>query len=114
MSGSNNDMTKLIATAVGAAVAGAALGVAVMKLSEKEQIPKQTMSSRPSVIMSDADLLSSDRGEKLMPHQHEEKMRRRIQARALVEEDNYQPRDSVTVRVPATSANMGPGCTLRV
>jgi len=36
-------------------------------------------------------------------------MRRRIAARVAVEEDNMTPRQSVTVRVPATSANMGPG-----
>jgi len=44
----------------------------------------------------------------LFPHNHEEKMSRRIQ-RASVEEENLNPRDSVTVRVPATSANVGPG-----
>jgi len=36
-------------------------------------------------------------------------MRRRIAARVAVEEDNQIPRRSVTVRVPATSANVGPG-----
>jgi len=46
----------------------------------------------------------------LFPYNHEEKMRRRIAARVAVEEDNMTPRNSVTVRVPATSANVGPGC----
>jgi len=36
-------------------------------------------------------------------------MRRRIAARVAVEDDNLQPRQRVTVRVPASSANMGPG-----
>lgn len=36
-------------------------------------------------------------------------MRRRIAARVSVEEENMTPRQSVTVRVPATSANVGPG-----
>lgn len=36
-------------------------------------------------------------------------MRRRIAARVAVDEENRVSRKSVTVRVPATSANMGPG-----
>ena len=36
-------------------------------------------------------------------------MRRRIAARMTIEEENSQPRQSVTVRVPASSANCGPG-----
>jgi hypothetical protein len=46
----------------------------------------------------------------LFPHNHEEKMRRRIATRYTIEEENNTPRQSVTVRVPATSANVGPGC----
>jgi len=45
----------------------------------------------------------------LMPHSHEERMRRRIATRISVEEENSVPRSSVTVRVPASSANCGPG-----
>jgi hypothetical protein len=119
MSGSSHKETTklLVATAIGAGCAGAVLAVTIVKMLEKkEKIRTETtllLRSRPSVIMSDRDLSmgGAERNEKLMPHQHEEKMRRRIQARALVEEDNFQPRNSVTVRVPATSANMGPGCT---
>ena len=37
-------------------------------------------------------------------------MKRRIAHRFSIEEENITPRESVTVRVPATSANMGPGC----
>lgn len=36
-------------------------------------------------------------------------MRRRMAARVCVEDDNATPRRSVTVKVPATSANCGPG-----
>jgi len=43
----------------------------------------------------------------LFPHNHEEKMKRRI--RGSVEVENMTPRNSVTVRVPASSANVGPG-----
>ena len=50
----------------------------------------------------------------LMPHQYEEKMRKRIAARVAVENENNLTRDSVTVRVPATSANVGPGCECAV
>jgi hypothetical protein len=50
----------------------------------------------------------------LFPHNHEEKMRRRIATRYTIEEENNLGRDSVTVRVPATSANVGPGCKFNV
>jgi hypothetical protein len=116
--GSTNDreLAKLIATVVGSACAGAALAVTILKVMQQEKArgtleTERMLRGRPSVIMSERDLFAGgERNEKLMPHQHEEKMRRKIQARALVEEDNFQPRNSVTVRVPATSANMGPGC----
>jgi len=45
----------------------------------------------------------------LRPYNHEEKMRRRVATRYSIEEENNTPRDLVTVRVPATSANVGPG-----
>ena len=61
--------------------------------------------------MDESETTTTGQTSILFPHNHEEKMRRTIAARALVEEDNFHPRDSVTVRVPATSANMGPGCT---
>ena len=81
---------------------------------------------RPAVIMNDpSDLVDSLGGGRrdstnsavssaetvLFPHNHEEKMRRRIATRYTIEEENNLGRDSVTVRVPATSANVGPGCT---
>ena len=50
----------------------------------------------------------------LFPHNHEEKMRRRIATRYTIEEENNLGRDSVTVRVPATSANVGPGCKCEI
>lgn len=102
---------KLMVTAVGAAVVGAAIAVAAMKLIEK---PKKEVSvgprqKRPSYIFDDS---LEDVESIVFPHNHEEKMRRRIAARVAVEEDNLTPRNSVTVRVPATSANFGPGCKL--
>ena len=108
----HNDTTKLVVTAVSAAVAGAALGVAALKLWEKKESSHLYPQNQKPVfykekIMSDLDDSSNSL---LFPHNHEEKMRRRIAARTIVEEDNFQPRDSVTVRVPASSANMGPGC----
>jgi hypothetical protein len=124
--GSNSSSRLLVATALGSACAGAALAVAVVKALQRRDDAKTSIPHRPSVIMGYQSDSRNDMsgggggtggggggnpGEKLMPHQHEEKMRRRVEARALVEEDNFQPRNSVTVRVPATSANMGPGCT---
>lgn len=120
---SNSDNTKLFTTAIGAAVAGAALAVGVVKLMDNNSNNKKEeknatadqfkiLGDRPirrSFIYEDpsAETQSSTT---LFPHNHEEKMRRRIAARAAVEEDNLTPRRSVTVRVPATSANVGPGC----
>lgn len=109
MSGRNNDTTALVLTALGAAIAGAALGVAAVKFTEQNR-PKEKL--KYHVPQRQLSLIFTDDSESgiLLPHNHEEKMRRTIAARALVEEDNFHPRDSVTVRVPATSANMGPGC----
>lgn len=115
---SNSDNTKLLATAAGAAIAGAALAIAAMKMTSKKDdgdsqfvgLHKKSLSFiYEDTGGSDSDLLGG--GSKLLfPHNHEEKMRRKISTRAAVEEENLAPRRSVTVRVPATSANMGPGC----
>ena len=115
-----SDNSKLIATAAGAAVAGAALAVAAMTMvdnkKEKGGYPREPgpqRPHRPSVVMNDSShdaSLSRDNDSLLFPHNHEEKMRRRIATRYTIEEENNTPRDSVTVRVPATSANVGPGC----
>jgi hypothetical protein len=125
--GSNNDTSKLLMTAIGAALTGATIAIVAMKYADtsrnkKEEylqyhIPKQQqLQHRNSLVFardeSEHGSSSTTNGQTILfPHNHEEKMRRTIAARALVEEDNFHPRDSVTVRVPATSANMGPGCT---
>lgn len=122
MSGPSDN--KLIATALGAAAAGAALAFAAMKLSQREEKShlkhtSQFRDPKPTYIYDD---FQNDPGEDLalrrsgseailLPHNYEEKMRRRVAARVAVEDDNMTPRNSVTVQVPATSANMGPGCT---
>ena len=109
--GSDNNSSKLLVTAVAAALGGAIVSFAAFKYIEKrkELIKLRAAldrASRPSFSMS-----SEQRSESVIfPHNHEEKMRRRIAARVAVEEDNLTPRNSVTVRVPATSANLGPGC----
>ena len=113
---SSSDNSKLVVTAIGAAVAGAAIGVAAMKFSKhkskNESIPPSQGRShkRSTFIYEDSSEASRNAETLIFPHNHEERMRRRIAARAAVEEDNFVPRNSVTVRVPATSANMGPGC----
>lgn len=138
----------MLATAMGAATAGAALAVIAMKMIESSKDDKDGSSNssssnsnsnsnsnpnrlayhahdqrlvRTSVIMNDpSDLhdsishgsLTMQREASdamLFPHNHEEKMRRRIATRYTIEEENNLRRDSVTVRVPATSANVGPG-----
>lgn len=116
-----SDSSKLISTAIGAAVAGAALGVTMVKLLDNSRkvssFEKHSLvgdrPKRRSFIYEDPgeaiNMAHRDSNTTLFPHNHEEKMRRRITARAAVEEDNLTPRRSVTVRVPATSANVGPG-----
>jgi len=145
---------KLLATAMGAATAGAALAVMAMRMIESsnqnhnhnhnnpngingsggnESTNKllayhtdENRPIRPSVIMNDPSDLVGDGSSSsigaiggaikresseamLFPHNHEAKMRRRIATRYTIEEENNLRRDSVTVRVPATSANVGPG-----
>mmetsp|Transcript_19635 Transcript_19635/g.42267 ORF Transcript_19635/g.42267 Transcript_19635/m.42267 type:complete len:434 (-) Transcript_19635:60-1361(-) len=119
MSSPSNEMTKIAATALLAGGIGAAISY---YLSAKRQSSASTnpssMSSttRTSFIFQDpasdsiasASAVTSDTAV-LMPHSHEERMRRRIAQRMTIEEENSQPRQSVTVRVPASSANCGPG-----
>lgn len=124
MSSSGSENSKLLITAIGAAVAGAALGIVGMKLYDKNDTdldggnppltdrPKRRSFIYEDIDHSDNEWRSSGTSTTLFPYNHEEKMRRRIAARAAVEEDNLTPRKSVTVRVPATSANVGPGCKL--
>mmetsp|Transcript_38673 Transcript_38673/g.78881 ORF Transcript_38673/g.78881 Transcript_38673/m.78881 type:complete len:430 (-) Transcript_38673:442-1731(-) len=115
MSAQSDD--KLLTTAVAAAAAGAALAVAAMKMTEKGgrdkkgKVSASEVPKRPSFIFADPDREVINTGSKavLFPHNHEEKMKRRIATRVAVEEDNLTPRNSVTVKVPATSANFGPG-----
>ena len=150
---STND-GKLLATAMGAATAGAALAVMAMKMIESSNNNNKNSNShqgssnntnnnesannllayhtddyrpvRTSVIMNDPSDLVGDGSSSssigamkresseamLFPHNHEAKMRRRIATRYTIEEENNLRRDSVTVKVPATSANVGPGCKL--
>lgn len=111
---SSAENNKLILTAVSAAFAGAALvyGLLQMHEQEKSETRRHSLLSRriPSFLFNDETVAAaSDEPTVLLPHNHEEKMRRRIAARFAVEEDNLTPRRLVTVRVPATSANVGPG-----
>ncbi len=99
---------QLVATAIAAAAAGAAIAYAAVKSQEnKSDAPRLT--KKKSAIFDDG-VDPRAKGDILFPHNHEEKMRRRIAQRVVVEEENKRPRTSVTVRVPATSANVGPGC----
>ena len=103
---SKSQTETLIATAIAAAAAGAAVAYAAVKSTEK----KTTSSTRPKSIIIGQTVDPRVQSDILFPHNHEEKMRRRVAQRVVVEEENKTPRDSVTVRVPATSANVGPGC----
>eukprot|EP00986_Skeletonema_menzelii_P005613 scaffold2086_cov149-Skeletonema_menzelii.AAC.10 len=128
----SNDNTKLAATALVASGLGAALSYLMFQRQQNKSrtrsgsmtfhtpsdAPATIGHSRTSFIFQDPeyDINSGDRSNSvsdnatiLMPHSHEERMRRRIAARMAVEDENSQPRQSVTVRVPASSANCGPG-----
>ena len=119
----NAETTRLVLTAVGASFAGAALAIGVMSRMLKSSsndddsfyAPGSMIRKRSgSFIFEDPEASGLTRqgstSNVLFPHNHEEKMRRLIAARAAVEDENSLPRQLVTVRVPATSANMGPGC----
>jgi hypothetical protein len=109
MSSSQQQNSKLLITAIGAAVAGASLALVLSKLVDRKRQSERHV--QPSYIYSSEPVEeSTSNSEVLFPYNHEEKMRRRMAARVAIEEDNSAPRRSVTVRVPATSANVGPGC----
>jgi homoserine kinase len=114
MSNSSHSKQELIATAVAAATAGAAIAYAAIKSQEKKVTATyKTLNNRMSMnslIVNDSSSDPRLQSDILFPHNHEEKMKRRIAQRVSVEEENKTPRNSVTVRVPATSANVGPGC----
>jgi hypothetical protein len=123
-SSSDNNNTKLIVTAIGAAITGAVLTFGITTYSNNRKKDRTLTYYEKSLnidnkqphttyIYEDASssLDTSNPRQVILPHNHEERMRRIIAARASVEDDNAIPRRSVTVRVPATSANMGPGCT---
>ena len=104
----------IVATAIAAATAGAAITYTALKCTRKEEKVgglRKGRASKSALIYDNVNLdKNTDQREILFPHNHEEKMKRRIAARVSVEEENMTPRQSVTVRVPATSANVGPGC----
>lgn len=132
MSTSNDSTTKLATTALLAAGAGALVSYLLTKrpnhnssnnpsdssIADRQHNP--AMAARTSFIFQDptSDNVSAAAANLanphcdtavLMPHSHEERMRRRIATRMAVEDENTLPRQSVTVRVPASSANCGPG-----
>jgi len=128
MSSSSSDNTKLATTAILAGSLGAAVSYYLLQKKLKSSSTnyssstdvRHPLNSKTSFIFQDPeydigyDINSSIKSESndttvLMPHSHEERMRRRIAARMAVEDENSQPRQSVTVRVPASSANCGPG-----
>jgi homoserine kinase len=121
MSSSSSGVGKdqLVTTAIASALAGAALAWTAVKYQQKPkptQLEKENKQlgrpSRKSLIIgseSADDLRKNSDSDIIFPHNHEEKMRRRIASRVAIDADNSKPRNSVTVRVPATSANMGPG-----
>uniref|UniRef100_A0A7S2S6X3 Homoserine kinase n=2 Tax=Eucampia antarctica TaxID=49252 RepID=A0A7S2S6X3_9STRA len=116
---SGNGKDQLITTAIASAVAGAALALTAMKFQERQNKPtnkekENILLGRPtrkSLIYAEnsSDRLNDGSSDVIFPHNHEEKMKRRIASRVAIEADNSTPRNSVTVRVPASSANMGPG-----
>ena len=118
MSGTRGSADKqfIAAVAAGSAVAGAAIAVAAMKMLSKNNNLERKSRSSVALYNQDKDdyiVMTRKESQVILPHNHEEKMRRRIAQRVAVEQENSTPRKSVTVKVPATSANFGPGCTFR-
>ena len=126
----NNDTAKLIITALAASGISAALTYYLSNRNTKKKkggggpssssslypynhLNRTSEPHRPSMIFQVNEDVNMDATganvDVLMPHSHEERMRRRIATRISVEEENSVPRKSVTVRVPASSANCGPG-----
>ena len=135
MSSQDSTNQKLFVTALAAAATGAALAVTALKLwasppphydyqggydpvlGRSANANAASVIANPPVDESPPDDLETsssslrrNTSELIFPHNHEEKMRRRVATRYSIEEENNTPRQSVTVRVPATSANVGPGC----
>jgi len=124
-SSTNNDTAKLIITALAASGISAALTYYLSSRNTKKKggggpsssssypynnLNRTSEPHRPSMIFQVNEDVNMDAAvDVLMPHSHEERMRRRIATRISVEEENSVPRSSVTVRVPASSANCGPG-----
>lgn len=122
MSSSDNTKLALATTALVAGGVGAAVSYYLVERKGRAGAGAESLerlNSRTSFIFQDPeyDIGTSARSTSsaandttvLLPHSHEERMRRRIASRIAVEDENSQPRQSVTVRVPATSANCGPG-----
>mmetsp|Transcript_38215 Transcript_38215/g.88920 ORF Transcript_38215/g.88920 Transcript_38215/m.88920 type:complete len:452 (-) Transcript_38215:123-1478(-) len=124
-SGGNTNTTVVLAAATAAAVSALATLVLTRKneRGSDADVSMQHSKKRTSFIVDDfphgvaeTSAHSSNvepglegGGVVVFPYNHEEKMRRRIASRIAVEAENVTPRNSVTVRVPGTSANMGPG-----
>eukprot|EP00639_Heterosigma_akashiwo_P023887 CAMPEP_0206416400 /NCGR_PEP_ID=MMETSP0294-20121207/36692_1 /ASSEMBLY_ACC=CAM_ASM_000327 /TAXON_ID=39354 /ORGANISM="Heterosigma akashiwo, Strain CCMP2393" /LENGTH=405 /DNA_ID=CAMNT_0053878983 /DNA_START=16 /DNA_END=1231 /DNA_ORIENTATION=- len=96
--------------ALGAAAASAIFMLLKHKRSQTEEKENKNRVDLEAIIQpTEEDVLKS--------HQHEEKMKRRTRQRSEslqhirteVLQEMGQERDKVTVRVPATSANLGPG-----
>jgi hypothetical protein len=98
MNSENN--TKLAATALLSAGLGALLTYHLSQRRRPSQ--SQPINTRASFIFHDpgSEPTHSPDAAVLFPYSHEERMRRRIAARMTIEEENSQPRQSVTVRVP--------------
>jgi hypothetical protein len=118
-----SERNKLIATAAGAALLGAGVAISILKYSAKQANDERDnnnnnirQASTNNNLTNSFALYEDPEASRniLFPHNHEEKMKVKIAARTAVEEDYMVPRKSVTVRVPATSANLGPGCTYRI
>lgn len=71
------------------------------RITEKKSSPiPSTIQPQPETITKPVDVT--------FPFEHEKKMSNRLQMNSGADEDNI-PRTKVIVRVPATSANLGPG-----
>jgi len=75
-------------------------------LSETSKHPVPKLSSETHTAIDDQS--NNVRENIIFPHQHEKRMNERLQ-RQVEDENDHKERTKVVVKVPATSANLGPG-----
>jgi len=110
------NVSKISQTAAVCALTGAGVYLAsrvlkVMKDSSQNsnsRIPNPSVVNKIPSVRDNVQSLSEDRDGVIFPYEHERRMKERLAQQAVDESDHIE-RNKVVVKVPATSANLGPG-----